>query len=405
MSIKNKFQNRIDNQTKLLFNFAYASSVLSFVLAFVVIYALDITGHIPLFFFLFAILNLTNIFLFKIHGNPLIGAFTSSSLSLICVVGICIFSGAINSPFIFVLSIIILGGYISGRFFGKAYLVLVLLIIAGLYAVSEFTIVSNEVPEESKDTFSLLSLLFCIYLLIGVFGKHLLRTHSILKQSKNEIETGITEKEMLLRTVHHRVKNNLQTVSSLLSLQSKNTSNEKIKELAKSSQYRINSMAIIHEMLYMRDNISKIAFRPYVRELTEFLIKSANDKNLDIKVNIDMPDVSLGLDTTIPLGLLINEAVTNSLKYGFPENSVGEISILLKEDEKESQSYFLDIIDDGVGFPKSIDHKTTNSLGLKLMHNLGRQLRGSVSRMTTDKGTGYHIIFKDRERHFTGING
>ncbi|WP_415843907.1 sensor histidine kinase [Zobellia nedashkovskayae] len=344
-------------------------------------------------------------FLYKKYDKLLITSLIGSALSLIGTVVVTLLSGGINSSFIFVFSIIILGGYMTGHFFGKIYLTIILLVTVGIYAASEYGSIPNEIPENSRDLFSFISIIFCSYLLFIVFGKHLLLTHERLQTSKSEIEEGIAEKELLLRTVHHRVKNNLQTVSSLLSLQSKNTTNVKIKELAISSQHRINSMAMIHEMLYMQDNISQIAFKPYLKELTDFLVKSANSKNLDVTVNIDMPDVNLGLDTTIPLGLLINEAVTNSLKYGFPENTTGRIDILLKENTEESQSYFLDITDDGVGFSEEINHKTTKSLGLKLMHNLGRQLRGSVSRIKTEKGTGYHIIFKDKERHLPGING
>ncbi|WP_194532158.1 sensor histidine kinase [Zobellia nedashkovskayae] len=400
----NTFQSRLDSQSKLLINFAYSSSALSFLVG-IVLYMLGIVGYLPATFLLYAILNLTNMFLYKKYDKLLITSLIGSALSLIGTVVVTLLSGGINSSFIFVFSIIILGGYMTGHFFGKIYLTIILLVTVGIYAASEYGSIPNEIPENSRDLFSFISIIFCSYLLFIVFGKHLLLTHERLQTSKSEIEEGIAEKELLLRTVHHRVKNNLQTVSSLLSLQSKNTTNVKIKELAISSQHRINSMAMIHEMLYMQDNISQIAFKPYLKELTDFLVKSANSKNLDVTVNIDMPDVNLGLDTTIPLGLLINEAVTNSLKYGFPENTTGRIDILLKENTEESQSYFLDITDDGVGFSEEINHKTTKSLGLKLMHNLGRQLRGSVSRIKTEKGTGYHIIFKDKERHLPGING
>ncbi|MUH36621.1 sensor histidine kinase [Zobellia amurskyensis] len=405
MPNKNKIQSRLDNQSSLLINFVYISAFVSFLVSLLLIYILGVIGYVPAMFLTYTVVNLINISLYKVHGKLLITSFISSAISLICIIVITLFSGAINSPFIFVLSIIVLGGYVSGHIFGKIYLTVVLLVTIGLYAASEFTSVPNEIPENVKDSFSLISILFCLYLLIGVFGKHLLKTHEKLTRSKSKIEEGIAEKELLLRTVHHRVKNNLQTVSSLLSLQSKNTTNAKIKELAISSQHRINSMAMIHEMLYMRDNISQIAFKPYLEELTNFLVKSANSKNLNVTVNIDMPDVSLGLDTTIPLGLLINEAVTNSLKYGFPENGSGKIDIMLKADENDAESYFLDITDDGIGFSEEINHKTTKSLGLKLMHNLGRQLRGSVSRIKTKKGTGYHITFKDKDRHLPSING
>ncbi|MDB2606356.1 sensor histidine kinase [Zobellia sp.] len=404
MPHNNRIQSRLNDQNRLHLNFVYTTVILSIIICPFLIYVLDIKGYIPATFFIYAILNLINIYLFKFHGKLLASSTINSVLSLISAVIITLFSGSINSPFIFVLSIIILGGYLSGAIFGKIYLVLTIAIILGLFVVCEYFTIENEIPIKSKEHFGFVCLIFCSYLLFGVFGKQLIRTHEKMEYSKIGIEKGIAGKEILLRTVHHRVKNNLQTVSSLLSLQSKNTTNHKIKELAISSQYRINSMAMIHEMLYMRENISQIAFKPYLEELTNFLVKSANSKNLNITVNIDMPDINLGLDTTIPLGLLINEAVTNSLKYGFTENSTGRIDIVLKENLADSQSYFLDIIDDGIGFSEDINHKTTNSLGLKLMHNLGRQLRGSVSRIKTNIGTGYHITFTDKDRQLPSIN-
>ena len=128
-----------------------------------------------------------------------------------------------------------------------------------------------------------------------------------------EVEERIHEKDTLLKEVHHRVKNNLQTVSSLLSLQSRGIKDEKVKNLIKSSQNRVISMAMVHEMLYMRDDLSKINYKSYVEELSEYLVKSVKGADSNVKVNINIPQIELGIDTAIPLGLLINEALTNAL--------------------------------------------------------------------------------------------
>jgi len=294
------------------------------------------------------------------------------------------------------LAIIVLGGYISARIFGKIYLILIVCVITLIFWIGEANIdfIEDEVPETSKDLFSLISLLFSVYILGGVFGKDILKAHRALKTSKDEIEKRIDEKEMLLREVHHRVKNNLQTVSSLLNLQAKNSSNDAIKNLVSSSQNRVNSMAIIHEMLYVRDNLSQIEFRSYVQELTEYLIKSAEGKSRNVIINIDIPDIRLGIDTAIPLGLLINEAVTNSLKYGFVEKHKGQIDIKLSKQDN-GNTYILGISDNGIGFDKELDFRTTKSLGLKLIHNLARQLKGSVKRELSTQGTNYSIAFQD----------
>jgi two-component sensor histidine kinase len=150
-------------------------------------------------------------------------------------------------------------------------------------------------------------------------------------------------------------------------------------------------------MLYMREDLSKIQYRSYVEELGEYLIKSIKGPESKIKLNIDIPQIELGIDTAIPLGLLINEAVTNALKYGFKDQDEGEISIVLeKEDARE---YVLRIGDNGIGFPENIDHKTTKSLGLKLIHNLSRQLKGSVIRDLSKKGTYYIIRFQETNQN------
>ncbi|SDM58568.1 Two-component sensor histidine kinase, contains HisKA and HATPase domains [Kriegella aquimaris] len=401
VGITNTYESRTEDKTRLLLKFNYVSSILSVLFAFLCIYFLNIHGPIPYVFFLYSIFNLLNSLVFKKHGNLTVMALTTTLLSLVSTFIITIYSGGINSPFIFILSIIVLAGYVSTRFFGKVYLYIVLMIIILIYVMGFFQLdfITNQIPSESQNIFSLASVLFGVYLLGNIFGRDLIKAHHKLYKSKSELENRIVEKEMLLREVHHRVKNNLQTISSLLNLQSKYSANEQVKELLGSCQTRVLSMAMIHEMLYMKDNLSKIDFKPYVQELVKYLMKSANKKNVNISVNIDIPDIMLGIDTAIPLGLLINEAVTNSLKYGYDKNDVGQIDIILKKQE-DMGMYTLEISDDGVGFSHKLDFKKANSLGLKLIHNLARQLRSSIERDFSKKGTNYSISFQDKDKHF-----
>ncbi|MFC4094331.1 sensor histidine kinase [Euzebyella saccharophila] len=391
-----KIDHRQVNQTRLLKKFIYNSSFLSLLFALFCIVALQMRGLIPIIFGTFAICNLLNLWHFKTFGNLTKGAVMAAVFSFVGAATITLLSGGINSPFIFVMVIIVLGGYVSARKFGNIYLISTTLAIVLIYTLSEIGIYKkvNEVPENSKDLFALISILFSVYMLGGVFGKDLLKSYHRMVESKNKIEKRILEKEHLLRTVHHRVKNNLQTVSSLLNLQAKNSGNEQIKNLVLSSQNRVNAMAMIHEMLYLRDNLSKIEFKPYVRELSEYLIQSTHYGNHDVKIKLDIPEVKLSIDTAIPLGLLINEAVTNSLKYGFVQNKNGQIDIQLRKDTAMN-SYHLNICDNGIGYSKDVDLRTSKSLGLKLIHTLARQLKGSVKRDSSIKGTCYHIIFKE----------
>lgn len=207
------------------------------------------------------------------------------------------------------------------------------------------------------------------------------------------IEEKLDEKDMLLKEVHHRVKNNLQTVCSLLNMQSRGTDDEQMKNLIKSSQNRVMAMAMVHEMLYLRDDLSTVDYKPYVFKLTEYLVKSVKGPDSKVKLAIDIPDIELGIDTAIPLGLLINETITNSLKYGIKDDPEGEIHIELKKEDVDD--FVLTIGDNGIGISESVDPKTTKSLGLKLIHNLARQLKGSITRDWSRKGTNYIIKFKD----------
>jgi two-component sensor histidine kinase len=395
MKENTKLKNRLRTKEKLVLRVNYFTSVVTLVFGAICLFWLDITEVIPYVFFAFGILNLINTVLYYKHKSLTLTYNIVSIMTLAGATVITLYSGGINSPFIFVLALIVVAGYISTKSYGALYLNLNLLIIILIYSQSivDFSFVSNVIPAKSKDIFALLSVLFSVYLLGGVFGKNLLGAHHKLYKTKDKLERKINEKEMLLKEVHHRVKNNLQTVSSLLSLQSRNVSDQATKSLLKSSQNRVISMAMVHEMLYMREDISKIGYKSYVQELAEYLVRSIKGTSSNITLDIDIPDVKLNIDTAIPLGLLINEAVTNALKYGIVDDSQGHIFIKLRKGDTDE--YLLNIGDTGIGYSETINHKTTQSLGLKLIHNLARQLRGSIVRDITRKGTHYIVKFRE----------
>ncbi len=396
-------QSRVNDKTRLLLKFNYTSSLLSLLFGFFCFYPLGITKIIPYIFIGYFVLNLINVMAFKNHKNLIRMALITSGLSLVSTLVITLFSGGINSPFIFVLAIIVLAGYISTSVFGKIYFNVIVILIIGIYCLpyANFKLIYNAIPNTSEALFSLLSILFSVYLLGAIFGRNLLKAHHKLYKSKAEIEQRINEKETLLREVHHRVKNNLQTVSSLLSLQARNTKSKQFRKLIKSSQNRVISMAMIHEMLYMHDNISKIEYKSYVKELGNYLIRSLKGSDSQVQLHLDITNVELGIDTAVPLGLLINEAITNSLKYGFEEGVPGQIFVSLKQEE--ANNYVLTIGDNGIGFQEDVDLTTNKSLGLKLIHKLARQLAGSVIKDTSKKGTHYVIKFKDISQQFKTV--
>ncbi|MEK6154871.1 sensor histidine kinase [Flavobacteriaceae bacterium 3-367] len=401
--IKDINQERLRDKVHLVLKVNYFTSFFSLLFCVLCLFLLNIDQVIPYVFLTFGLLNLINTLLYHVHKNLTLTYNIVSIMTLAGATMVTLFSGGINSPFIFVLALIVFAGYATTRVYGSIYLYMNLLIVVLIYAqsVTDFEFAPNVVPEASKDLFALLSILFSVYLLGGVFGKNLLQAHHNLYKSKNEIEARIQEKETLLKEVHHRVKNNLQTVSSLLSLQSRSISDEKVKNLIKSSQNRVISMAMVHEMLYMRKDLTRIEYKSYVQELSEYLVKSVKGVKNNIKLKIDIPDIKLGIDTAIPLGLLINEALTNSLKYGIKDDNAGEIHIALKQEDEKG--YVLNIGDNGVGFPEALNFKNTKSLGLKLIHNLARQLKGSITRDASKKGTNYIVKFREVGHQFQSV--
>ena len=214
------------------------------------------------------------------------------------------------------------------------------------------------------------------------------------KASEERIRLSLQEKEVLLKEVHHRVKNNLQVISSILNLQSSYVKDEGTLQILKESQNRIKSMAFIHESLYQTKDFSSINFTEYVINLSQNLIHSYSNLDNEVKLNLDIQNVFLNLDLAIPCGLIINEIVSNALKYAFVENSEGgEISIAMKT----SGDYLeLKIGDNGKGLPKNIDYRNTESLGLQLVVTLIDQLSGTIE-LNTEKGTNYTIMFKHNQ--------
>ena len=210
------------------------------------------------------------------------------------------------------------------------------------------------------------------------------------KRAEEEMAASLQEKEVLLKEIHHRVKNNLQIISSLLSLQSENINSENPASTFRESQDRIRSMALIHEKLYQSKDISRIDFDGYVRSLTSYLSHSyAAGRN--VSVAIDIEGVSLGIDTAIPCGLIINELVSNSLKYAFRDGRHGELRIGLVQNHDR---YTLTVSDNGVGFPPGLDFRNTPSLGLQLVNTLVGQLEGTIE-LDSLHGTTFKIVFAE----------
>jgi two-component sensor histidine kinase len=314
---------------------------------------------------------------------------------LLGVLGVSLLSGGLQSPFLFVLGLLVLLAYKSKTLHGHLYLGASLLGIVLLWIQDQQAplAVNNAVPEGQQGVFTFLVLLLFMAFLGRIFGHHFFEKLHGIYRKKEDLEQKVAEKEMLLKEVHHRVKNNLQTVSSLLRMQGRSIEDAQTLSQIRSSQNRVVCMAMVHEMLYQREDLSCIEYSTYVHQLGDYLVKSIKGPESNIRLNIDIPEIELGIDTAIPLGLLINEAVTNALKYGFEGRDSGEISISLEKEDKHE--FVLRIGDDGIGYPESMDYKSSKSLGLKLIHNLSRQLKGSVIRDLSKRGTNYIIRFQE----------
>ncbi len=208
------------------------------------------------------------------------------------------------------------------------------------------------------------------------------------------IEQSLNEKDILLREIHHRVKNNLQIISSLLNLQSEYVKDERDRELFINTQNRVKSMALIHSKLYQSDNISQINIKEYITNLAEDLLISYQTRS-NIQLETDLVDVFFNLETAIPCGLIVTELITNSLKYAFEPGQEGKISINLKSDPEENLT--LIIRDNGKGIPESIDFQKTNTLGLELVNMLVKQIEGSIE---LDRSQGTEFTIKFRETHY-----
>lgn len=211
------------------------------------------------------------------------------------------------------------------------------------------------------------------------------------KLYEEKITQSLKEKEVLLKEVHHRVKNNMQVISSILNLQSSYVTDEYALNLLKESQNRIKTMAYIHESLYQNKTFSSINFSDYITTLVNNILHSYTASIQKVKLELNLQKIILNLDTSIPAGLIINELVTNAIKHAFKDVNQG---ILLINLYTKDNILFLEVSDNGKGFPKEIDFKNTNSLGLQLVNTLIEQLNGTIElKENTNKGAGFYINF------------
>lgn len=223
---------------------------------------------------------------------------------------------------------------------------------------------------------------------IGTVG--VIKDISQLKKSEFKLRESIEQKEVLLREVHHRVKNNLQVINSILKLQSFHITDDKALLAISDCQSRIKSMAFIHESLYQSNDLAKVNFAEYLQTLCNNLLFSYQIASKKIALDLQVRDVSLSLDSGIPCGLIVNELISNAFKHAFSDQSSGKITVSLKVNK---DGHCLVVQDNGKGFPKSVNYRKTKSLGLQLVIGLVDQVDGKIQCKNED-GTKFIINFK-----------
>jgi PAS domain S-box-containing protein len=212
------------------------------------------------------------------------------------------------------------------------------------------------------------------------------------KAAEDRLQASLSEKEVLLREVHHRVKNNMQVVSSLLNLQSRRVRDPDVQEMFRESQRRIRSMALIHERLYQSSDLSRIEFSQYLRNLASHLFHSYQVSSNRVRLRLDTDAVFININTAIPCGLIVNELISNSLKHAFPEGRTGEVAVELRREPGDR--YVIRVSDDGVGYPPGLDFRNTETLGMQIVNTLVNQIDGAIE-FSREGGTVFAIRFQE----------
>ncbi len=227
---------------------------------------------------------------------------------------------------------------------------------------------------------------------LKVTNKNLYHEIAERKKAETKVRSSLQEKELLLKEIHHRVKNNLLVVSNLLDFQTDYIEDPEILKMFDNSKHRIESMALIHEQLYNSPDLKQLNFNNYIIALVDKLSYSYDTSTKGIKISLDIDDIYLNIETANPCGLIINELVANALEHAFTNHQKGNIFLTLKK-VTEHQN-ILTVTDDGIGFPKDLDFRQTESLGLQLVCTLTEQLEGTL-KLNRTKGTSFEITFSE----------
>lgn len=208
------------------------------------------------------------------------------------------------------------------------------------------------------------------------------------KQTEKLVRASLKEKEVMLKEIHHRVKNNLQVISSLLNLQSGYATDEQTQNLFKECQHRVRSMSLLHERLYRSSDLSKVNMHEYTQSLVNFLLHSYSISGA-IETDLNISSIRLSIDSAVPCGLIINELVTNAIQHAFPDKRTGYMSVSMVQSGEE---IILTVSDDGIGLPENFSPDSSLSLGITLVDTLVHQLNGQLE-ISSNNGATFKITF------------
>lgn len=219
------------------------------------------------------------------------------------------------------------------------------------------------------------------------------------KKLEEDLKNSLKEKDLMMKEIHHRVKNNLMVIQSLLNLQSRYIKDTAARDIFKDSQNRAKSMAMIHESLYQSSDLKRIEFSEYINNLAKNLFYSYSADSKGIKIDVNVEEVMLDINTAIPLGLILTELISNCLKHAFSHDESGEIKVDFHSFTDDGTKKFrLTVSDNGVGLPPGFDPKKSDSLGLMLIYSLSEQISAGI-KLDTSNGTKFQIIFEERLEH------
>jgi len=388
-----KKNNKYGRTTTLSLNVFYTLSLSTFLFSFFCYFQIGIRGVIFKALLAYSLLNTINILFFYLHKNILRSYGVASLLGYITLLFICSYSGGINSPAISFMVLLIFFGYLIKKAHGNLWFLTVMFTVVVFYIMNitsyEFV---NEINEENVAEFNLLFLFFLIILLGGVFGRMMNKTNGKIKKAKLEIEKRNDEKTVMLKEIHHRVKNNLQVVNSLLRIQARGVTDEKVKSMFFAAQSRVVAMARLHEKIYNTKDLKNINIKEHFKLLINDLI-SSNNLDKEISLNLHIDPIHMSIDRLLPLSLIINELISNSLKHAFYDMNLGEVSVEFNAiDEYRCR---LVVGDNGNGSDEEILSNSMNSTGVTLIKTFVKQLNGTIESLSTNKGTSFEITFSN----------